>query len=119
LDREVTGVYRGFEDVPTEGHHQGTIHRHADPLKDVQVEVGRAALDSALDHSADARPPSEFCACPSTPLSHGSDLAADPGTLFAIPPIGFERELGSPDTGHDRYMFICGAQPRLTCGTYP
>ena len=95
LHAEVARVGWNIKDVSSERDDQRTIHRHTDPLEDVEIEVRRATFHAAFDHAADAGTPGQFGARPAAPLPHRLDLTTDPDTLFLIPTSGFDGELGS------------------------
>ena len=108
-----------LEDVASEGDDHRAIHRHADPLEDVEVQVGDPTLNAAFHHPADTSATGECGAGPATTLAHRTDLVADPDALFLVPPSRLDRELGASDAGHDRHMFIRGASSWVSCGGRP
>ena len=102
--------------IAAERHQQWSIERDGDPLQRVKVKVADAAFDSSDHHATQPRARRKLDSSPSPTLTHGLDLSADTHPLFTAAPVGFDRESGSPDAGHDRAMFNRRPSLTLSCG---
>ncbi len=106
LHGQVAGVRRQLHQVAAEGDENRAAQGEANALEELEIEVGQAAFDPALDHAADPGSRGKVRSRPAAALAHGPDLAADADALLERTACRFDVQLGAPDAGHDRYMFI-------------
>jgi hypothetical protein len=99
--------------APTEGDDQRATKGQCNSLQGFEVRIRNTPFDSAFDHAAKSGALRKFRSRQLTPLAKGLDLCADPCPLFAGAALSLDGQSRTPDTRHDRHMFICRASPPL------